>query len=457
VRSIDWTPQIAPGNAPLYERLVEALERDVASGALPPGCKLPTHRDLAHHLGISLGTVTRAYAEAERRRLVGGQQGRGTFVAQVNAAVLSEGPESALVDLSRNVPPPLLSAENVGEALARLQRRPDLLKYLDYVPHAGVEAHRATISQWLARRAVPATTDNLVITSGAQHAVSLVLDAVLKPGDGIGVEAFTYYGLKFLAREVGSRLHAIAMDAEGMLPDALEAACAKGGLSAVYVMPTLQTPTARTMSPQRRRDLAEVCRRHDLMIIEDDVYGFLAPNAPPPIAQIAPERTFYISSISKSIAPGFRIGFLVLPGSQMQRLQRRLGVTCWMASPLTSLIAAEWIQDGTADNLAGRLRAEAKRRLEAACRSLPQVERPSLDTSFHLWIPLPSGEAEAVVRRAAARHVIVTPHDAFAAEGGPDGGIRICLGSPRTFASLDRGLAGLADALRNEDTFLSIV
>ncbi|MGE3225035.1 MAG: PLP-dependent aminotransferase family protein [Parvibaculaceae bacterium] len=456
MKNSTWEPEIPDGREPLYLRLAAAFDRDIRSGVLPPGAQLPTHRELSDRLGISLGTVTRAYAEVERNNLVGGQKGRGTYVIGAAKAQPSK-PHGGIFDLSRNVPPPVLTAESLGKMFHYLQREPDIRSYLDYVPHGGVEAHRATISQWLARRGVPADRDNLLLTNGAQHAVCLVMEVALGQGAAMACENFTYYGLKSLAQELERPLQPIEMDEEGMRPDALDQACRERRIAAIYIMPTLQTPTARIMSETRRRDLAKVCRAHDLVIIEDDVYGFLAPDAPSPMASIAPERTFYVSSISKCIAPGLRIGFVVSPADHVTRLQRRLGVTCWMASPLLTHIASELVREGIVDHVTDRLRKEARHRMSVAMSLLPGLQAPSCDSSFHVWIPMKSAEAEAVIRRATARQVLLTPADAFTVGNRSDGGIRICLGSIPGLPGLERGLFELSEAMNGESEFLSIV
>ncbi len=343
----DWFPYLEkapPGGASLQARLLDALTRDIGSGALAPRTRLPTHRDLAYRLGISIGTVTKFYAEAERGGLVSGHVGRGTFVA---GAGRESQRDPQPVDLAVNVPP--LGGAMVARldaAFAQLRRRRDLAALIAYPPPLGVEHHRRAGAAWLKRHGlVGVAWDDLAITIGAQHGMALALAALAKPGDTILVEAATYHGVKTLAQHAGYRLRGLAMDAEGLRPDALDAAACPDAV--LYTVPTLQNPTARTMSRTRREAIVAIARRRALWIVEDDVCGALAaPNgAPPPLAALLPERSFYVSGLSKIVMPGLRTGFLVMPrGAELkERITRAIRATMIAPPAFGAVIAAQWI------------------------------------------------------------------------------------------------------------------
>ncbi|HZS85440.1 MAG TPA: PLP-dependent aminotransferase family protein [Stellaceae bacterium] len=448
----NWLPQIEEPAAPpasLQRRLLDALARDIGSGALAPGARLPTHRDLAYRLGISVGTVTKVYAEAERRGLVASHVGRGTFVAGVREESRREGEP---VDLALNLPPAsAATAARLEAALARLRRGRDLAGLAQYPPPLGNERHRRAGAAWLDRHGCPgADWRDLMLTMGAQHAMSLALAALARPGDTILVEAATYHGVKSLAQHAGYRLRGIAMDAEGLRPDALEEAARPGAV--LYTLPSLQNPTARSMSRPRREAIAALAARHALWIVEDDICGALAqPDAPPPLAALLPERSFYVSSLSKTVMPGLRTGFLLLPrgdAAMRERLARSVQATAIAAPAFGPAIAAAWIEDGTADAILAETRQEAAARRRLAGDILGCAPPPDASASLHLWLDLPELEAERVAGRALREGVAVTPTDAPIVDPRLISGLRICLGAAPDRASLARGLRVIAAALR---------
>jgi DNA-binding transcriptional MocR family regulator len=259
-----WTPTLPDGDAPIYERLTAALACDIASGVLTPGERLPPQRVLAFRLGLGVGTVTRAYAEAEQRGLLASQVGRGSFVARQ----LGASSQPAVLDLARNAPPPELAQARLGSAMARLARRRDLVSRLGYPPADGFEADRAAGAAWLAHIAGWDDLDpaRVICTAGAQQAVAIALASVCRPGDTVIAEAATFTGLKSLASHMGYRLAPAALDVHGLTPEALDRVAAETGARVCYVLPS-HNPTARVMGEARRREIAEVARARDLILI----------------------------------------------------------------------------------------------------------------------------------------------------------------------------------------------
>lgn len=448
---MSWTPTLPDGREPLHERLLAALARDIAAGALSPGTRLPPQRDLAHAAGLGLGTVTRAYAAAEQQGLISARVGRGSFVAERAAP-----PAEAIIDLSRNLPPMGRAEALIGQAVARLQRRPDLATALTYAPRAGEQAHRAAMAGWLARVCglEGLAPEQVILCGGAQQGMALALGAACRPGDTVLCEEATYMGLKPLAEAAGYRLVGVALDNEGMVPEALAEAARSSGARAVYVLPTLQNPTARTMSPARRQAIADIARGLDLTVIEDDVYGLYAGSARhPPIAMLAPERTFFLASLSKLVAPGLRAGVLVAPDrAGHDRILLALEGLYGAGDTFSRMIAVQWIEDGTAEAIAGENIAEAEARLTLALEILgPAAERPGGKASLHLWLPLPELEAERVAGRALRGGVQLTPPDAPLVGQGATRGLRLCLGGVRTRERLEQGLRIVAAAIAGRE------
>ncbi|MBM3525608.1 MAG: PLP-dependent aminotransferase family protein, partial [Alphaproteobacteria bacterium] len=389
-----WTPTLGKARGPRYRAIADRLAADVVEGRLRTGDRLPTHRDLAWKLGVTVGTITRAYAEAERRGLIVGEVGRGTFIRErhVDAVLVpaaAAGIEPGFIDLSRNFPAEHGQSRAIAAALVEAAQANDLATLLGYATTTGLRHHREAGAQWLARDGFAVDPEDVVITGGAQHAMMLALNAVARPGDVVLTETLTFYGLKSIATMLSVRLAGVGCDDEGLLPDALDAACRLHAPKALYALPTLQNPTTATMSDARRRAIAETCRRHGVVIIEDDIYGFLPPSSPLPLAAYAPEITLHIVSLSKAIAPGIRIGFIAAPSAFHDRLAGGLRASLWMAPPVLAEVAARLIRDGTARKLAERQREEVVARQAIARRILAGATMMAPPHSLHLWLQLP--------------------------------------------------------------------
>ncbi len=447
-----WTPVIPEGDAPLYERLVAILRADIASGALTAGVRLPPQRDLAYRLGVGLGTVTRAYVEAEKAGLVSAHVGRGSFVNAPTAhrAFERDGP----INLAQNIALSSPAGTRIAEALSRVRRRPDLLEHLAYAPPMGHEAQRRAGAAWLSRTSSYEVVDwrRLICCGGAQQGLSLALGALLRPGDVLLTEALAYHGLKSLALHSGWRVRGLAMDAEGLRPDALEEAIVATGARVLAVLPTLQNPTGRIMSRSRRDAIVAIARKHDLTIVEDDIYGAYAQDVPPPFAMLAPERTFHVSGVSKTLAPGLRAGFVVAPAAeQFERVLDAVRVMTYAPPAFGGLIATQWIEDGTADTILAEVREEAAARLVMARALLgAAIETPRSDSAPHVWLPMSELEAERLAGRALRGGAEVTPPSAPVVEVGYESGVRVCLGAVPDRETLRRGLEIVAGALSSE-------
>jgi len=460
-----WTPAINAGSGSLHHQILHALREDIASGQLAPEERLPTHRDLANRLGIGVGTVTRAYAEAERIGLLTSTVGRGTFVAGATSGSrdsnLNGFPNDpgAVVDLSLNLQSHDIAAGRIAGALARLPLRPDFAQNLTAAPHAGIDWHRQALAGWFRQTARFDGIDwrRVLVTTGAQHAMSIVVATLCRSGDVILTEAATFSGFRALAEHRGVRCVGVAMDREGIEPEALETAIGSTGSRLLYVMPTLQNPTTRTMSRRRREEIVRIARAHDLTVIEDDVYAPLAfaLDGPPtdlvPLASLAPERTCYVSSASKAIAMGLRVGVLVAPdATRFEAFTRTMRADCYAASSIAALLVCQLIKDGQADDILAAVAQEASSRMMLARRMLGDaIEPPSFPTSLHAWLPMPELRAERVANGALRRDVILTPPSSFQVDGTLTSGVRLCLNAvSRT--DLDRALRAVRSALADE-------
>ncbi len=452
-----WCPRLPDRPGPAYRRLAEAIGDAIAAGRLTDGERLPPQRNLAFRLGLSLNTVSRAYAEAIGRGFVRGEVGRGTFVraagplpAVAPVAGLDR-PDGGVIDFSLNLPAPGAGAEALAATLAAIGGSGDLARHLDHRPGDRVDGHAAAAAAWLGRLGLDTDPDEMVVTAGAQHGLTVALLALTLPGDAVLVEALTYAPAKALARHLGLKLVPVAMDVAGLSPAALDAACRATAARTLYCLPTLHTPTTVTMPTDRRAEIAAIARTHDLTIVEDDVFGFLPPTRPPPLAQVAPERTVFVSSVSKCLAPGLRVGYLRIPAKHRAAVRAAVHLTCWMPPPLMAEIATRWITDGTAERLNAHQRAEAETRQAIAARLLPADAISADPHGFHLWLQLPPPwRADAFRAAAERRGVRVVTAETFAVDPpqAPQS-VRLCLTHETARERVEAGLSVIAGLLED--------
>lgn len=460
-----WVPKLRKGERYPGQAIVDALARDIASGTLRPGQRLPPHRILAFELGVATGTVTKAYAEARLRGHLRSAVGSGTYVTEpplferrrIRPDEATGTPSTtSRIDLSFNTPVTTLGQESaLADTLQHLATHRNSERLLDYDrPWAGRERYRRAGAAWLAELGCTVSPEDVTVTCGAQHAASIVLHSTLRAGDVLLTDELTDPLPKLLANTIGLELRGVAGDGDGMRADALDALCRHGRARGVLCMPDHHSPTLTIMPEGRRRALAEVARRHDLMILEHGVYRPLVETPPTPLSVFAPERSFFISSFSKIIAPGLRIGFLAAPPGRARDLILGLGATSWMTAPLQAEIAADWIESGVATQLADAQRQELRDRNALALRHLAAFAPKALPTGMHVWLSLPtSWRADAFVREASERGTLVLGSDAFAVgRTVVPHMIRISLGgSAGSHAQLAEGLATVAGLLVSAD------
>lgn len=448
-----WTPRIQKGAGPLYAHLVDALAEDIAQGILSEGTKLPPHRDLAYRLSIGVGTVTKAYEEAERRGLIVAHVGRGSFVARPMQAQTKR--SDAPYNLAMSIAPAAPAQARIAEAMNALRRTPDLADMLAYAPPLGREADRRAGAEWLKRisRLDQSNERKTICTIGAQHAMTLLFGALLRRGDTILAENLNYIGLKSLARHQGYALHGVAMDGEGMSPDALEKAARETGARVLYTVPTLHNPTARIMSMARRQAIADVARQLDLIIIEDDIYAHFARSLDIcPIANFAPERTYLITGLSKAVAPGLRAGYLALPDeSLLDQLTQISRATIFAPSGFPFALASLMFNNGMSEAIIEEVYAEICARTSIALNFIGDAcETPATPASLHLWLPMGELEAEKIAGRAQRAGLSLLPPGVSAIGDGVETGLRISLGAVTGQAELNEALDRLRTALVGE-------
>ncbi|MBF0372059.1 MAG: PLP-dependent aminotransferase family protein [Alphaproteobacteria bacterium] len=445
-------PDIAERPGPLYQAIVDAMAEDIRRGRLAAGAKLPPHRDLAWRLKVTVGTVARAYAEAERVGLVTGQVGRGTFVSQRAAPAsladyMAVHPldEAGVVDMTKNRP----TADNialVAETLRAVTERPDFAALLGYRLGDELPRHRAAAAAWLAEEGVPVPPERAIVTVGGQQAMVAVLASTTRPGEAILCEQLTYPGIKTAASLLDRRLIGLPTDKHGLIPEAYEAALASREARLLYIMPTVNNPTGVLMPAERRQAIVEIARRHDGLIVEDGVHAYLCePPAPTPIAALAPERGYYLTALSKIVAPALRVGFVAVPEGQGARVMGAVSAMTTMLPQLMAEAAAMLIESGAVRRCAAAHRIEAAARHALVASLLgPEVAGPL--PTFLCFLKLPAAwRASEFVTEAWRRGVAVSPAAAFVVGGRPVEAVRMNLSAPRDLAELERGLKVIAE------------
>ncbi len=453
-----WLPDIARRTGPRYRAIAEAIADDIQAGRLAVGTRLPTHRDLAWRLGVTVGTVTRAYKEVTARGLVDGEIGRGTFVRDPRTHGWGRNAESepAPVDMGLNFPTEMAESEAALKAtLAEILADSRDLRLADYDVNGGRRAHRGIVAEWIAGLGVQATAETTLITAGAQHAISSALQSLTEPGDVVLCDSLTHPGFISVASTLRLRTVGVDWDGDGLAPDALDAAIRHHRPKALFVIPTVHNPTSLTFGETRRREIARIVERHGLPVVEDDLYrAYADPDVPPPIAALAPDRVIYLTSASKHLSPGLRVGALHMPTQLRARGRAAIRDTIWMAAPLTVEVVTRWLADGTADRLAaGKRRAQTARAAEARRRLGPLVSIHA-EASPHAWLRVPdtwdgSDPAAALLNRG----VVTTAGEVFATVAGAGRGrIRLALGRPSSFEDTATGLKIVAEALAHGPT-----
>ena len=442
-----WVRPFAEGSGPLYLQIAQQVRDAVDDGVLQPGDRLPPQRDLAQLMGVDLTTVTRAYAELRQSDLLDAQGAGGTFIA------MSAGNSTTSVDLSMNIPPLLGSspfAQSMERGFQQLSQQLGQGELMSYHVGAGSRDDRAAAVQWLAPILGNVSAERVVICPGAQAALCAIVLAKTQPGDLIAAEQLTYPGLLAAARVLQRGIVPIAMDAEGMLPDALEAACQQRKPALIYLIPTIQNPTAATMSQARRAAILAIARRHGVAVVEDDPYWLLAADAAPPLAVDShPDApVYYVSTLSKCLAPGLRTAYLVVPpGEPMEPLLDALRSIALMPTQSMVAVASHWIRSGQADEMVRRFQQELRQRQQIAARILPKPYQAH-SSGLHVWLPLPPRlDQYRLIQAAQAQGLGIASSEAFSIEEQAGNAIRLSLGGAVDQHSLAAALTKLTEVI----------
>jgi DNA-binding transcriptional MocR family regulator len=431
-----------------YTALVDEIAAAIAAGRLKTGERLPPQRQFAYERGIAASTAARVYAELLRRGLVVGEVGRGTFIAPEPRPLpaLRQEPFDGRIDLEFNFPTLPDQAALMAKSLGAWQRPATLGAALSPVTQRSLAEAALVSADFFATDRWRPRPEGFLFSGSGRQAIAAAVSALVPVGGRLAVEAMTYPMIKGIAARLGVTLVPIAMDGEGIRPDALARAHRGGALAAVYLQPVMQNPLGHSMSERRRAEIIHLVRRLDLMIVEDLVYGFLADM--PPLAAEAEERAIVVDSLSKRLAPGVAVGLLHVPIPLRERFAFIVRTGAWSVTPLALAAGVTLLADGTAAEITRRKRADAVARQAIVAECLAGHSLVADPRSYHVWLNLPEGwRAEPLTAAAARAGIAVTPASAFAiAPGHSPNAVRLALGQP-SHDELRTALARLAALL----------
>lgn len=421
----NWLPDLSQGSGPLYTRLAESIETAIADGTLSPGAKLPPQRDLAFDIGVTIGTVGRAYAIVRERGLVSGEVGRGTFVLgrEVSHDAVPAPAMGTLFNRREPVAPGQIrmdstSAPAIGqhEEIERLTAQilrecpNQVIDYTRSWPASWREAGR----KWLRTGDWSPEAETVVSTNGAHAAVLAVIAAITAPGDRVAFEQLTYSPVSRSANLIGRRSVLVESDDQGIDPVDFERLCAQQHPKAAFLMPSLKNPTLTIMPTERRKEIVAIARQYNVWLIEDALYGELLTDQPPALAALAPERTFHVGGLSKTVSAGLRAGWVSCPANYALRVQTAHKMMTGGTPFLLAELAAQLVLSGDADSIRMQVRREIEGREAIARQSLAGLDFVSHRMAPFLWMKLPEPWLSTTFKNAAATEgVMIDDEDEY--------------------------------------------
>ncbi|QRG66907.1 PLP-dependent aminotransferase family protein [Brevibacillus choshinensis] len=449
---MEWQPD-KQGDTPVYQQIAQWLEGQIVQGDLPPGTSLPAERVLAKRFGVNRGTVSAAYEELRAAGLLQSMQGSGTWVSRHlwgvqrvpnwhkytnGGAFLPAYPlvkriqeacfDTSIINLAKaELATPLIPSLDPQELL-RLQQTPQF--ELGYTHPKGDMGLREVLSRHLRKQyGIPASPEEILVTSGAQQALHLISLCLLSPGDAVAMEGPSYSYSLPLFTSAGLRLYRLSMDAEGIIPEGIRQLHQEHKLRMVFANPTYHNPTGLVTSERRRKQILDTCMELRIPLVEDDAYGALSmkesKRPPQPIKAFDKSGTvLYVNSVSKTIAPGLRIGWLVGPRSVVERLADAKQQMDFGTSTVSQQLARSFLEHGRweaqIERLSSYLYEQRNATLDALQSHLADlVEWNVPEGSYHVWGRLYEPREERVLLDAAIREgVVFTPGSVYGAEAG---------------------------------------
>lgn len=451
---MQWKPDKS-GIEPIYKQIARFYEEQIMCGELAPGALLPTERELAGALQVNRSTVTAAYEELRATGLITSAQGSGTWVThhhwgiaprnipnwqrytnggtflpalplvkQVREAAM----DRSIINLAKAELAPSLMPTSI---LERLLREETSLVSLNYLHQKGDPDLREAISLHLKKHfSISVTPEEIMVTSGAQQALHIITQCLLKPGDAIAMECPSYaYSLPLFV-SAGLRLHRLPVDQEGLNPDEIVALHKKHRIRMVFTNPTYHNPTGTTLSVSRRKELLRICEELRIPIVEDDAFGTITldngevPPAPLKALDQKNGSVIYIGSLSKTVSPGLRIGWIAGPKTVIERLSDAKQQMDYGTSSIAQRLLLSYLANGHWEKQTLQIRGHLTRKRDITLRALSRhlSDKASWNQpegSYHIWCQLhDSLPDDLLLSQGIAEGVLFTPGSVFGAESG---------------------------------------
>lgn len=462
-----WTPDLSGHEGPKYLALTRALREAIRAGDLAQGAQLPTVRELAWQLKVTPGTVARAYQLATQEGMLAATVGRGTFVA---ATAPRLGPSQSLY-IERDPLSPTSAIDmrapilpDVGQSAAFAAALRDMadsigFDWIDYPSQRAEMPLRAAVCDWLSERILgDFTADDIALTSGGQNAISLIFLCCLR-GDRpvVLTEDLAYPGFRHAARLARAEVISVELDADGMVPAALEAACRRHGAQVLCLTPEAQNPTTVRMPPKRRQAIVDIARRYDVQIIEDDCYSLTHSNWPS-MRALAPERTWHVGSLSKTISAALRFGYIVCPAGMGHTGRLTAQHSFFGLSVPVSQLVLRILGTGQGADLRDLVQADADIRLAMTVKTLGAFDLSWQPGLRYVFLALPSGwRSSTFVRMAEAEGIMLRSADEYAlVTGRAPNAVRIALTGAVSPDSFQGALSRLAALLARPPSDLMV-
>lgn len=449
------------------DEVVKLVQQKIQSGELTPGDRLPTHRSMAWDLDCSVGTVTRAYGDLERRGITYGQVGRGTYVAPLGKNLRPGNPLTSFVEMdaaSGNMADLSLNrfyhpgcGQAFSDGFSRLSQRTPSPTYESYIDTKGRTEDLEIGAEWISGMIGPVDPENVIVTQGAQSGLYLAMKALTKPSDAIATEIFGYPGIKAAAQECGLKVIGVQMDEHGMLPSSFLEECRKTKIRMLVTTPTNHNPTGTTLTLERRRQILEIAKEYNIPVVEDGVYAPFQQEKIASFYELAPENSLFLTSFSKVFSPGLRIGYIVAPRRFLSQILSASKAINWATSPVILDLANHLVSIGVIERHQRELIREGEIRFRLAQNLLRDWLHPQHnDRQFflpHLWLRLPPAVTPSEFIEVARQNgIAVIGGDRFAMSRNIDDHfIRICLMALPEQEQLKKALERLVDLLMNAD------
>jgi DNA-binding transcriptional MocR family regulator len=422
----NWLPDVSTGAGPLYMRLADRIETDISKGILPAGTKLPPQRDLAYDIGVTIGTIGRAYALVRERGLVSGEVGRGTFVLGRDAEPDNSRPEipqqiagtraseavSGKLVMDSTSAPDVGQGEVIGKIIGEITREhPD--KIIDYT-RAWPQDWREAGARWLATDGWKPDPQSVVPTVGVHASAMAIIAAMTAPGDRIAFEQLTYSSISRSASLIGRRSVVVKIDEHGPVPEDFDRLCAQQHPKLAFLIPSLHNPTLTITPVNRRREIAEIARKHNVWLMEDSIYGAMLDQPPTPISAFLPERTFHIGGLSKTVSAGVRAGWVSCPANLAPRIQIAHKMMTGGLPFMLAELSSRMVMSGAADAIRRAARAEIEARQTIAQQVFAGLDFATNKRAPFLWMNVPDPWLSGTFKHAAASEgVLVDDEDEY--------------------------------------------